>query len=442
MECRSATVWAVPACEPSYQQNACEAGEICVDGACREPLPGDQCDLAFEIAAESAVHRGQTGGGIQNTYEGDCGGEGPEVVYTFTLEAPARFSAGATGFDTLLYLRRDCDPEQEIACNDDRDDDNRSALIQAELDAGTYHLFVDGYRRAGEYELTVDFQPPCEVECEPGTQRCTEAGLSTCEAGPDGCPQWGEAAPCGDAERCVEDACVSIPEGDSCADAIRLPAEPVVIEGNLSAHTSTYAGTCGGIGPDRTYRFDLEQTTRLLARLEGDQPVFTLHQECPIVESRICSFNQNPLEFNVLLRPGTHYLIVDSRSADAGAFTLTFDFVVECPDCEDGGMPDAGVEDAGLPDSQVVDAAPADMGLPDVQVPVDAARPDMPQLDARPVDAASEDARVMPDATADSGPPPNAIVSSDGCHATPAGGSSWALLGMLLWAARRRRSMS
>lgn len=205
-ECRADTVWAVPACAPAVQQADCGPEQICALGECRVPSPGDRCANAIEIPPERAVYEGQTTDGIFNAYEGDCGGRGSEVVYTFTVDAPARLIASATGFDTLLYLRRDCDPEQEIACNDDRARGEPHALLRAELDPGTYHLFMDGYRRDGVYALEVDFRAPCPPGCDPGAQRCVDDSASVCERDADDCPMWSDPMPCADG--CVDGACL------------------------------------------------------------------------------------------------------------------------------------------------------------------------------------------------------------------------------------------
>ena len=62
--------------------------------------------------------------------------------------------ADASGFDTLLHLRSACDdPASELACDDDGGP-RRDARIETELEAGTYFLFMDGWRDSvGSYEL-------------------------------------------------------------------------------------------------------------------------------------------------------------------------------------------------------------------------------------------------------------------------------------------------
>lgn len=208
-ECRGNAVWSVPACTPATLTTDCGDALICFDGACRERSPGDRCDEALALINGDVVYVGQTLAGFSDGYEGDCGGEGPEVVYSITLDEPTRLIASATGYDTVLYVRRDCDAEQEVACNDDRARGEEHALLDVELAPGTYALFVDAYDDPGEFELDVRLRPPCPVICEADAQRCEGDGLSRCLPGPDGCLGWSEPA-CGEFERCVDDGCVPI----------------------------------------------------------------------------------------------------------------------------------------------------------------------------------------------------------------------------------------
>ena len=457
-ECRGDTLWTVPACAPAVVERDCLPENICEEDACRVPSPGDRCAQAIEIAAEAGAFAGQTVDGIYNSYEGECGGDAPEVVYTFAVDEPTRLIASATGFDTLLYVRQDCDADAEIACNDDRARGEVGALLRADLEAGTYHLFVDGYRDGGEYALEVDFRPPCEPGCELGDRQCTDAGVIRCERGPDDCPQWTEPTPCDAAARCMAGVCIA--PGDSCENPIELAAEDTVIAGVLSEHSPTATGTCGGAGPERIYQFDLERPTRLQAEMRGEAPRLYVRTDCASEQPELaCAVGgEEPSRIDVELPAGRSYLIVDSEAADAGAFTLTLDFESECVECADAGLGDAGPADAGpadaglvdaaAEDSSVVDAAPVDMGRPDAGAVDAMASPDMMLLrDAQAPDgsiAPAEDAAVA-DAEADGSVPPDAAVRSggDGCATassatTSSGTSGWALLLLLLARCRWR----
>jgi hypothetical protein len=73
-----------------------------------------------------------------------------------------RLSSEQTGWDGVIYLRRDClDAVTELGCNDDAGD-NRHSLVETILEPGTYYVFVDGYAESnqGAFTLDVDIQNP------------------------------------------------------------------------------------------------------------------------------------------------------------------------------------------------------------------------------------------------------------------------------------------
>lgn len=122
------------------------------------PQPGDTCDAATQIEPVTQTLTGSLAGYTADE-TGTCGGAGADRVYTFTLEAPAIFSAHASGFDTVLYLREGC-AGAELACNDDIADDDLGSSIEAELQPGTYTLFLDAFDTDdGAFALELTFDP-------------------------------------------------------------------------------------------------------------------------------------------------------------------------------------------------------------------------------------------------------------------------------------------
>ena len=133
----------------------CVPGEVCDAGACVPAAEGDRCATAIAVPTVPRQRlRGTHGARSTNAGEGSCGGESLDTIYTFTLDGPHRLRADASGFDTLLHLRSACDdPASELACDDDGGP-RRDARIETELEAGTYFLFMDGWRDSvGSYEL-------------------------------------------------------------------------------------------------------------------------------------------------------------------------------------------------------------------------------------------------------------------------------------------------
>jgi len=163
----------------------CGAGDVCRANTCiPDPGPGDTCASALTLTAQGTQTVTGTTATAANDYRGGCvtNSTAPERVYTFTLPAAGAVSAQSTGYDTVLYLRRTCeDSTSELACNDDATPPGSlGSRIDANLQPGTYYLFVDGYAaRSGNYTLTVTFP----VVCADGDTD----GDGTCN-GADGCP--------------------------------------------------------------------------------------------------------------------------------------------------------------------------------------------------------------------------------------------------------------
>jgi hypothetical protein len=87
--------------------------------------------------------------------------ESSDVVYTFTLAAPALARIDLVGGriepriqDTILALKQDCAGD-DIACNNDiREGVYPHSYIEISLAAGTYFIIVDGFDGlAGDYNL-------------------------------------------------------------------------------------------------------------------------------------------------------------------------------------------------------------------------------------------------------------------------------------------------
>lgn len=127
------------------------------DGPCVEPPAGDRCDEAEMIEAVTQTIRDTLVGFGPDTL-GSCGGLGPERVYSFTLDAPARMIAQTSGFDTVMYVRAACDG-LELGCDDDIDrETDRGSRLDEWLAIGTYYLFVDAFDfDVGTFELELAF---------------------------------------------------------------------------------------------------------------------------------------------------------------------------------------------------------------------------------------------------------------------------------------------
>ncbi len=103
-----------------------------------------------------------TNGGADN-YQGGCGGSGPERVVAIYVPGPSDIVFETTGanFDTLIWVRRDCDDgNTQVGCDDDGGDGTQSRLQLNNAEAGAYYFFVDGFGgRAGQTTARVTVTP-------------------------------------------------------------------------------------------------------------------------------------------------------------------------------------------------------------------------------------------------------------------------------------------
>jgi hypothetical protein len=82
-----------------------------------------------------------------------------DLVYRLVLTRRSRVRiTSEQQYDGAIYIRRDCtDQSTEVVCNDD-DPDNRHSLVESELDAGTYFVFVDGFANSSQGSFRMDVQ--------------------------------------------------------------------------------------------------------------------------------------------------------------------------------------------------------------------------------------------------------------------------------------------
>jgi hypothetical protein len=194
------------------------------------PPANDTCAAPTALPLVKGTPYGVTAStvGADNTTSGLCvGSTGPDRVYKFTITEPLYFEAELdTGgaWEGGLYLRSDCaneDSAYELACKEGQ---GKSRIQLANLPAGTYWLWVDGYLGAsGDFSLAVtvrDLLPP--------------------------------------------------PANDTCAGATELPFTngKASVTGTLLAATATTAGSCGGSStPDVVYKVTTTSPKSLTAKM-------------------------------------------------------------------------------------------------------------------------------------------------------------------------------
>ncbi|MBK6531319.1 MAG: hypothetical protein IPF99_17415 [Deltaproteobacteria bacterium] len=262
-------------------------------GAAGEGGPGS-CATAIPITPGQTVtgdtRRGQShnDGSCTGVEEGETGA--PELVYALTLERRQQVTIAIeqSGFDGTVYVRSGgCeDPSSEAAggCNDDEGDTSHSRLVLA-LDPGTHYIFVDGYaRNAGTFSMTV-----------------TAADVPSI--------------------------------ADVCQSAAALTPNTAVTGTLTSQDLNLFQARCGGNarGPDRVYRLEVPQESRLQLHQESDYDgVIHFRRACAEAGTEVdCNDDAEDVQharINAIVPAGTYFVFTDGYAPNAaGAYTLQAD---------------------------------------------------------------------------------------------------------------------
>lgn len=262
-------------------------------GSGGESGPGS-CATAIPITPGQTVtgdtRRGQShnDGSCTGVEEGETGA--PELVYALTLERRQQVTIAIeqAGFDGTVYVRSgNCeDPSSEAAggCNDDEGDTSHSRLVLA-LEPGTHYIFVDGYaRNAGNFSMTV-----------------TAADVPSI--------------------------------GDVCQSAAALTPNTAVTGTLTSQDLNLFQARCGGNarGPDRVYRLEVPQESRLQLHQESDYDgVIYFRRACAEAGTEVdCNDDAEDVQharINAIVPAGTYFVFTDGYAPNAaGAYTLQAD---------------------------------------------------------------------------------------------------------------------
>ncbi len=268
-------------------------------GSCETPLP---------LEPGRPVQGDTRGGG--SALVGSCAeGAAPEQVYQLRVAQRTQLTIVLQStFDGALYLQRECGRrESELSCNDDNPDTTRSQL-DVTLDPGTYFVVVDGYQgQGGAYELVASASQVQPIEA-------------------------------------------------LCTDAAPLdPGRPIT--GTTVGAQDAFSATCAGgaHSPDRVYRVDVPQRSRLRVRMRSDHDgALHLRSDCTNPSSELaCNDDVADQQHSIVtavVDPGRYYVFADGYNVGAaGAFTLEAEMA---PDTGGGAVGDqCGAASAAVPGS-------------------------------------------------------------------------------------------
>lgn len=164
------------ACVPPAENCGVEGDDNCdgvpdeADPCCERPL-NYRCDDAEILPAAGGVFEGCTQSADDEQQDGCAPTLGPDVFYALSLLELSDVTVSLEGseFDTVLYVRLDCDdPLTTVACGDDVEmegacpfETRTSVLVLRGLAPETYFIVVDAPDPSafGRFRLRVDVAP-------------------------------------------------------------------------------------------------------------------------------------------------------------------------------------------------------------------------------------------------------------------------------------------
>jgi Clostripain family len=312
------------------------------NGNCISPNSGRTCDepIPLELGGQAVFGSTIDAG---NESSGSCANSntGNEIIYTFTLTATRVLTFETTGFDTIIYIRKECDDfSSEIICNDDGGEGNYSRLTVT-LTEGTYFFAVDSFADPGNFTLTTEVKCETGFVYDPQTKEClddpclpnpcteslktkcqvTLPDLHTCSCSP------GAIVDPENNEICIVNP---NPTGESCIDPIALIDATGIFEGSTIGAYSKEIGSCGGDGPERIFHFTIDQVSKVNFMTAGFDTAIYLRTQCDDPASELfCDDDEGPERgsmIDAILHPGGYFLIVDSFE-DSGDFEFTWSII-------------------------------------------------------------------------------------------------------------------
>jgi hypothetical protein len=152
----------------------------------------------------------------------ECGGGGPEAVFSIDVDEPMTIAATTdfeeTSFDTILYLRTECREQgTDLGCDDDGGQNKTSNLL-VNIEPGRHYLVVDSRDIGGSYKVVVQRFLFEGLACGAGVDLECLAGLVCRKATPGASGTTCERPQCSDGRDYDGDGKNDYPEDPGCED--------------------------------------------------------------------------------------------------------------------------------------------------------------------------------------------------------------------------------
>jgi MYXO-CTERM domain-containing protein len=258
--------------------------------------------------------------------------------------------------------------------------------VDALCDAGPHPTLCacgDGTCDGGIGETTATCPADCGTSCGDGvcngtespndcTADCGTCGNGVCDAGDTQANCCTDCGCAGEGDVCQANVCIPDPgPGDVCAAALEIEATGTQTLTNTTVTAQNdYAGSCiGGSANDRVYTFTVTRPTLVEAISTGYDTGLYLRSTCDDTSTELaCNDDSTPpgglgSRIQSELDAGTYYLFVDGYASNAGAYTLTVSFSLNCTDTDGDGACDE--EDECPEDPGKVEAGQCGCGVAD-----------------------------------------------------------------------------
>ncbi len=284
-----------------------------------------------------------------NDYTNTCLGDydnGHDIIYELTITSTQCVDitvSGATPEDNWIGVALDsaCPPDN-MCIAQGTSQANVATVTNLTLAPGTYYLMIDRWPLASaslSFTLSVTDcgGAPTGACCNTATQVCTDNVLEANCQGPDNA--WSVGVACGDlVPPCAPEV---DPVGQDCEFPIFVTSIPFDDVNSTADKKEDYADTCLGVyddGDDIVYQITLTNPHCLDIRVAGATAIdhsigVVLDDVCPPGLSCLAQASTTGTVAtisNLLLSPGTYYLMIDRRPDDGFAI---LDFRVTIADC-------------------------------------------------------------------------------------------------------------